>query len=340
MIQDLKADSARWEQERRAASRTGGGTTHSSQTNGIVRNSNSPTGSREQARGQDYNTWKNRQERGVQDYETTYPASGGMAMDIDYPPKPVNSPSAYAAAPQYQVPASGYPAGAYPPQPPLGGAPGQYGGQGYAYPPQPPAQYPPGPQAGSGGYPGMPGPQAIPAGFGQDPYTHGSNYQTSPGYVTAGGAARPLVSSAAASRSLYAPTVAAPVYSDPNDPYAYAGAATSANDPFLGRGAYNVATNPAPAPSDDLGSPAGAQQPRTGYGGVPESQYDEVSALPPSSSTSTTPAQLVTSGGPPNPRHNRESEPRDARGDHRDHRARRSEADRDDRHASARHRHR
>ncbi|KAM7201416.1 hypothetical protein V8F20_004880 [Naviculisporaceae sp. PSN 640] len=319
MIQDLKADSARWEQERRAASRTGGG-------------------SREQARGQDYNTWKNRQERGVQDYETTYPSSGGMAMDIDYPPKPVNSPGAYNA-PQYQVPASGYPAGAYPPQPPLGGAPAQYGGQGYAYPPQPPAQYPPGPQGGSGGYPGMPGPQAIPAGFNQDPYTHGSNYQTSPSYVTAGGAPRPLVSSAAASRSLYAPTAAAPVYPDQNDPYAYAGAATSANDPFLGRGAYNVATNPTPASSDDLGSPAGAQQPRTGYGGVPESQYDEVSALPPSSSTSTTPAQLATSG-PPNPRHSRESEPRDTRGDHRDHRPRRSEPDRDDRHSSARHRHR
>ncbi|KAM7216643.1 hypothetical protein V8F06_007958 [Rhypophila decipiens] len=320
MIQDLKADSARWEQERRAASRTGGG-------------------SREQARGQDYNTWKNRQERGVQDYETTYP-SAGMAMDIDYPPNPVKAPGGYPA-PQYPVPTAGYPTGAYPPQPPLGGAPNQYPGQGYAYPPNPPAQYSPGPQTGADRYPGMP-PPAMPAGFGQDPnaYVHGSNYQSTPGYVASGGPARPLgVSSAAASRSLYAPTVAAPVYTDQGDPYGYASAATSSNDPFLGRGAYNVATNPTAASSDDLGSPAGAQQPRTGYGGVPESQFDEVSALPPSTSTSNTPAQLATSG-PPNPRHSRESEPREQRGDRRDHRSHRSDHDRDDNRHSARQRHR
>lgn len=339
MIQDLKADSARWEQERRAASRTGGGTTHSSQTNGILRNSNSPTGSREQARGQDYNSWKNRQERGVQDYETTYP-SAGMAMDIDYPPNTVKPPGGYPAPP-YPVPAANYPPGAYPPQPPLGGPPNQYGGQGYAYPPNPPTQYSPGPQTGAGGYPGMPGPPPMSAGFSQDPnvYVHGSNYQSTAGYVTSGGPPRPLgVSSAAASRSLYAPTVAAPVYPDQNDPYGYAGTATSANDPFLGRGAYNVATTPTPASSDDLGSPAGATQPRTGYAGAPESQFDEASSVPPSTSTSTTPAQLATSG-PSNPRHSRESEPREQRGDHRDHRPRRSEQDRDDRH-SGRHRHR
>ena len=341
MIQDLKADSARWEQERRAASRNGGGTQHLIQSNSsCVRRSNSPLGASrgDTARGpSDYNSWKNRQDRTAQDYETSYP--NPMAMDIDYPaPGPVKLPSGYPAAQYPGVAAPSYaPSSAYSPQP-IAPVQAGYAAPGYGYP-NPPAQY--SPQTGAGGYPGMAVP---PPAFGQESmYSHGSNYQTAPpGYVTSGGPTRSLgVSAAATSRSIYAPTLPAPVYADTTDPYGggYAPAATSSNDPFLGRGAYNITTNPTPASSDDLGSPAGTTQPRTGYGGIPD-QYDESSGIQaPTTSTSSTPAQLATSG-PSGSRRDRESEPREQRdrgdrGEHRDHRSRQ---DRDGRHRHGGHR--
>ncbi|KAK3695560.1 hypothetical protein B0T22DRAFT_508827 [Podospora appendiculata] len=194
MIQDLKADSSRWEAERRAASgRPGGagGTIHySSQPNGnFRRSSNSPlAGSREQTRGQsDYSTWKNRQQREQDAFvDTTY---GGMAMDIDsYPAPPVlgaSKTSGYGAGPYSAAQMSNYPAVSYPPQI-LPGA-GQYPAQPYGYPTNPPTQYSPGPQSGDR-YTGMAGPPAMAAQYGQDSsFIHGSNYQTSPpGYVTSG----------------------------------------------------------------------------------------------------------------------------------------------------------
>ncbi|KAK3331132.1 hypothetical protein B0H66DRAFT_90300 [Apodospora peruviana] len=339
MIQDLKADSARWEQERRAASRSGG-IMNSSETNGVFgRRSNSPLGSRDQARGQsDYSTWKNRQER-TQDMETTY----GSAMDIDYPavaPNPPRAPSGYPSAPYSGVQASGYPAPAYPPQ--LGAAQPAYAAPNYGYAPNP--QYPPQPGADPR-YPGMPGPPAISAGFSQDmAYVSGSNYGAAPSYVTSGpprGMGQLGVSSATASRTLYAPTAGSPVYgAEPADPYGYSSAATSANDPFLGRGAYNTtATNQVPASSDDLGSPAGTQQPRAGYGAVPDTQFEDppvLQAVP--TSSSGTQAQLASSGALATRRNDRESEPRERERDrdHREHRARRSEQE--DRHSTRHHR--
>ncbi|KAK0612297.1 hypothetical protein B0T17DRAFT_511513 [Bombardia bombarda] len=327
MIQDLKSDSARWEQERRAAtSRTGGGaggTMHSSQQNGMfVRSSNTPLGSREQARGQpDYSTWKNHQQRDADTFEAYNQAN---AMDVDYSAAPAAKNSIYNTGAYSGAQIPGYPATAAYPQ---GlGATAQYPTTAYGYA-APAAQYSPGPQTASDRYPGIPGPPTM-AGvpYGQDPtYVHGSNYQTSPGYVPTGPARMaPLVSSATASRSLYSAT-GAPVYGGDTDMYggypsATGSSATQAfpNDPLFGRG---------------------TTQPRQGYGAVPETQFDEhqtstIQGVP--TPTSSTTVQLASAG--PSTTRSRDSEPRDQRerDQHREHRPRRSEADRDERHGTDR----
>ncbi|KAK3337482.1 hypothetical protein B0T19DRAFT_438144 [Cercophora scortea] len=362
MIQDLKADSARWEAERRAASgRPGGagGTIHySSQPNGnFRRSSNSPlAGSREQPRGSsDYSTWKNRQQREQDPFSD--PAYGGMAMDIDsYPAPPVLGASktpGYGPGPYSGAQMGTYPAVSYPPQI-LPGA-GQYPAQAYGYPTNPATQYSPGPQSGDR-YPGLPGPPAMTAQYGQDSsFIHGSNYQTSPGYVTSGPVrTAPLsVSSAAPTGSLYVPMGGA--YGRETDYSSYpqpAGVPVAQNfpsDPLYGRGAYATATtNPPPASSDDLGSPAGTTQPpRQGYG-LPEPQYEEHQAPIPQAtptSTSDTAANPMATSGPSDARrNNRGSEPRQTEPsrDYREHRSRRSEQEREERLGTdrpAKHRH-
>ena len=330
---------------------------HSSQPNGMfVRSSNSPTGSREQRGQSDYSTWKNRQQR-EQDFQDTYGAPGGSAMDIDYPPATNAARTPGYNIPYSGAPAPGYPAPAYAAQ--AVGVGAQYPPQPYPYAAQPPpTQYSPGPPAAGlpvDRYPGMPGAAPIPAPFGQDAFVHGGHFQSAGqaipgGYVTSGPArTTPLsVSSAAASRSIY-PTAGA-VYPTDADPYGYGAAAGSTataafpNDPLYGRGAYNITTTTTQASSDDLGSPAGTSARPGGYPGVSEAQYDEhqaavLQAIP--TSASSTPAQMAGSG-PSAPRRDRDSEPRDREREreHRDHRARRPETDRDDRHAAERARHR
>ncbi|EGO51817.1 hypothetical protein NEUTE1DRAFT_50677 [Neurospora tetrasperma FGSC 2508] len=363
MIQDLKADSARWEQERRAASRSGGGTggtTHSSQHNGstFVRSSNSPTGQREQNRGSsDYSTWKNRQRE--QEHYDAYARDN--AMDVDYPPQPsapknpvYPPPNAYPGPPQPGPPT--YPPVSYTPQ--AAGIPAQYPPQAYPpYPTNPPApQYSPGPPNTGDRYPGMAAPPPMPTGgygqVGQEAsYVMGSDYRTQPNYVTSEPPRmppHPAISSAAPVRPMYTPTNGAPGY--PPAPDQYYGApipgssATQAYsaDPLYGRGgAYNVATtNPAQASSDNLGSPAGPTPTRQGYGHIPEPPFDNhqppvLSQVP--TSNSSTPAQMANSGPSPAPRRSpgRDSEPRER--EREQHRNRRPEQERDDR-DRARHR--
>jgi hypothetical protein len=366
MIQDLKSDSARWEQERRAAARSSGGgpggTMHSSQPNGMfVRSSNSPLG-REQARGSDYSTWKNRQRD--QDYDQAAYAAGS-AMDIDYPPASSVPKNPYGGVPYAGMQASGaYPPSAYVNQM-HGGMNAQFPGygyqnapaQGYAQPPQPAADR----------YPGMAPPPL--SAFGQAPdastFVHGSNYQTQPSYVTSGPIRLPPLpmASAAPSRTFAAPSSGAPGYGQETDMYGYPAASGAGipsiqafpSDPLYGRGAYATAsTNPLPAQasSDDLGSPAGTTPARPGYGTAPdppqfEDQNSSASSIMPTpASTSSAPSQQLPSPvQPPTARRDgRESEPRDR--EPRDHRnnnsnnnnnnSRRPDHDREDRHAAER----
>ncbi|KAK3996313.1 hypothetical protein QBC44DRAFT_365865 [Cladorrhinum sp. PSN332] len=330
MIQDLKADSARWEQERRASSRNaapGAG------------------GSREQPRGgpSDYSSWKNRQ-REQQEYDSAYAPS---AMDIDYnpaPPQPTNPH--YNAGPGYAgAPPAGYPQAPYPP-PVHPSGPQYQPAQSYGYPPNPPnQQYSPGPPGGDRF--GMAPPPPIPGTFAahsQDAgFIHGSNYSSAPGYATAGQPRMPplpMTSVSAPPRAAFnAPT--GPPYGGPEGDYGYAppaGNPTQAfpSDPLYGRGAYattTTTTNPPEASSDDLGSPAGTT-PRQGFGAAPEPPFDDHSSPVPTSAGSIPPAAAPapSSTGSATGRRDRDSEPRD-------HRQPRRDQDRgDDRHRN-RHRH-
>jgi hypothetical protein len=354
MIQDLKADSARWELERRAASRSSGagGTMHSSQPNGmsVRRNSNSPLGSRE-PRGQDsYAAWKT-QLREQQEFQPNY----ASAMEVEYA-----TPAGAAANPGYAGqqfpggPAANYTPATYPPQ----GQPvlaAQYQHQpGYGYAPNPPpAQYSPQPQTGADRYSAIP-PPPMPASYGQDPsaFIHGGNYQAAGGYSAAGPNRMPPAMphvSAAPPRTYNAPTAGTPVFGSEADPYAaYPPPGTPTpqgypTDALYGRGAYTTATTKPPeASSDVLGSPAGAPQQRPGYVAPPDPQYDDPQnpGLKATTPTTTAPPQMPPAGAPA-ARRDRDSEPRERERDHRDHRTRRSEPERDDRHADRnRHRHR
>ncbi|AEO54986.1 hypothetical protein MYCTH_2298271 [Thermothelomyces thermophilus ATCC 42464] len=319
MIQDLKADSARWEQERRAASRTSGG---------------GAGGSRE-PRGQDYSSWKNSQREAQ--YDAQY---GGSSMDIDYAPPPGTAATPVYTGQQYAgPPPANYPPATYPP--PVHPPPAQYQTQpGYAYPPNPPppAQYSPPPQTSGDRHPGIHAPP-ISGSYSQDPgaYVYGSNYQAVGGYPAPGpNRMQPPVphGSAPPPRTYNAPPTGSPGYGTEPD-YAYPPpVGTPANqsypiDPAYGRGAYTTATTKPPeASSDVLGSPAGPTQ-RPAYASPPEPPYDahQTPALQPSTTpTTTAPAPLPTGSAPP-PRRDplRDSEPRDPRG------ARRPEPEREDR---------
>jgi hypothetical protein len=338
MIQDLKADSARWEQERRASARNaapGAG------------------GSREQPRGgpSDYSSWKNRQ-REQQEYDSTYASS---AMDIDYNTAPPSAPPPnphYAAGQGYPgaPPPQGYPQAAYPPpiHPP---APQYQPAQAYGYPPNPPgSQYSPGPQQSGDRF--MAPPPPIQGSFPAHPqdagFIHGSNYSSASGYATAGQPRMPplpMTSVSAPPRTTYS-VPSGPPYGPEGD-YGYAPPAGNPapqafpSDPLYGRGAYATTTkitHPPEASSDELGSPAGTT-PRQGFGAAPEPPFDDHSSPVPSSAatipttTATTPSSNAGSAAG---RRERDSEPRDR--DMRDHRQRRDQERVDDRHRNRHHR--
>ncbi|KAK0717190.1 hypothetical protein B0T26DRAFT_602787, partial [Lasiosphaeria miniovina] len=323
MIQDLKQDSARWEQERRAASRSSGGgaggTMHSSQPNGAyLRSSNSPVGAREQARGgpSDYSTWKNRQQRDQETF-TDY-----GAMDIDYPsvPNPAKNVG-YNAVPYTGVPAPAYPPAAYPPQ--AHPAAPQFASQPYGYPGNLPAGYSSQPQTATDRYPGMAPPPAMAPAFAQDTaYIRGSDFRTGYGAPPPNVMPMPLTSGAP-SRTFPAPTGGAPGYGGDTDIYGYSTAAgNTANQAFPQDPQYGR-----------------VPRPPQGYGAVPEPQFDDQnSGLPPAPVAPNAAPAPMPNNGQPAARRDRDSEPRERERDH--HRSRRTEPDREDRHAAERERRR
>ncbi|KAL2198793.1 hypothetical protein P885DRAFT_76396 [Corynascus similis CBS 632.67] len=324
MIQDLKADSARWEQERRAAARSQGG---------------GAGGSRDH-RGQDYNAWKNSQREAQ--YEAQY---SGSAMDVDYaPPGPAATP-VYAGQPYAGAPPANYPPATYPPQ--VHAAPAQYQAQpGYPYPPNPPpTQYSPPPPTSGDRYSGI-HPPPVAGTYGQDAFVHGSNYQATGNYPPAGPnrMAPPVPhGSAPPSRTFNAPSAGTPVYGTEADRFGFSSPPVGAHantqhpiDPGYGRGAYATTTaTPREASSDVLGSPAGPTQ-RQGYAAPPDPQYDAHQNPPLQAATTPTtaaptPSPLPTGGaGPARRDHQRDSEPRDQhnRNDRGDYRRRTDERDR------------
>lgn len=316
---------------------------HSSQLNGMsVRRSNSPVARESRGPPNDYNAWKLQREK---EYETSYHPSS--AMDIDYPPASGGAGNPPYGSQPYLGGQPAYPPASYPP--PVHAPPAQYPAQPpYGYPPQPAQYSSPSPQTAGDRYSAMPPPPGPPA-YGQDPFIHGSNYQTAAGYATAGPARMPPPmphTTAAPSRTFSAPATGTPVYGTEPDPYypPPAGNPAAQNfpiDALHGRGAYATTKNPPPASSDDLGSPAGTT-PRQGYPAVPE-QYDDAQNPVLHSAASPANATPASAVGAPPPRRDRDrdSEPRERERDHRDHRARRTEPERDERHPDRnRHRHR
>ncbi len=103
MIQDLKADSARWEQERRSTSRSAGGAAGGdkllSKVNGVfVPGSNSPAApsSRDPPKYHTSETHHNRQYYGPTSATDAAHGAYGDAMAIDsYPNAPANPPRQY-----------------------------------------------------------------------------------------------------------------------------------------------------------------------------------------------------------------------------------------------------
>lgn len=333
MIEDLKADSARWEQERRAAARPGGGgsggTQHSSQASGLfVRSSsNSPVGSRDH-RGQDYNSWKNSQPE--HQYNSQY---GGSSMDVDYnPPHPTASaapPPPNYPAPQY----SGHAPGNYPPTtyaPPAHTAPhpASYAQPQSSYPyqpshPQPQYTPPPVAQTPAGIHP----PPPVTPGAYKPEFVQGASYQAVGGYPAPGPNRMPPpvpYGSAPPPRAYNAPPPAGTPGYGPEPDYAYpppVGAPANQSypiDPAYGRGAYTTATTKSPeASSDVLGSPTGPAQ-RPAYAAPPDPPYEAHQNPPLQPSTTPTtaaPAPLPTGSAAPPPRRDplRDSEPRDTR---------------------------
>lgn len=368
MIQDLKADSARWDAERRAASRGqpggAGGTELSSHPNAsFVRRSNSPTAI---PRGNDgYRNSETHQQR--QYYGPTSaadPAAYGDPMAVDpptYNQPPMRYPgtgnsgyngvnsatyAAHQAAHQqrYETQQASY-------GNPTSAA--QYAAaQQQTYSPGPPADI------------NMYGAASMPAGPGmvsQVPFGQPPSAQDPSQYVRgAAFAQNPMVtSSVAPNRNMYA--TAGAVYPTPGD-YSYSQTGgvplntagyTQPQDILYGRGSSSQQPNTIPAPSDYLASPAGNQPPvQTGYSTVgPGAPYKEAQTpsqiqsqnpvQPPSrNSVGPTPssqAQISSSGQ--NPSATATNARRDRDQDR--HRGRDGDRDRDsDRHAAERHAHR
>jgi hypothetical protein len=335
MIQDLKADSARWDAERRAASRSrpgvGGGTKLSSHpfTASLVRRSNSPTASIPRGDVDGYRSSEIHQQR--QHYGPTTDGQYGDAMAVDPPsynyssgqmqPPPtvrypgtgnsgyngVNSSGSFAAhqaahQPRYeaqQAPYSNNPVSAV-----------QYGVSQQSYSPGPPdvnmygaANMP----AASGMVSQAPFGQ-VPSAQDQAPYVRGAAFAAQAGM-------NPMAtSSAGPSRNMYAtaggtgyPAAAEYSYAQtggvPVNAAGYAAGYTQPQDILYGRGSSSQSPNTISAPSDYLASPTGNQtqaQTQTGYStAVPAAQYKEVQSHPQVGNQNAATSPSRNSVGPP-----------------------------------------
>ncbi|KAK5998972.1 hypothetical protein PT974_01356 [Cladobotryum mycophilum] len=282
MIEDLKADSARWDRERRA---------QTSRSGGIFASTDAPYGAPRQLTS-DPNTVQYRYSETHQSRQHHGPT------DPPYREDPYARDAQYEQQPRY--PGTGAPgytgaAGAYQPQqqgyaPPSGGAyGGGGGGGGYQQP-----QQSPGPQ-GAGYAPGPQGGPMMNQGYqGPDQPRAGSNV------------AAPL-------QPIYAtgpPPLAgypAPNYQYPSQaPTGTSAYAMQPQDPFFGRGAspsssdYPNSSSDVNSLSDFVASPAGqTTQPPQGY---PAQGYEET---PAPARTSATPSESQT---PPRESSNRLSD--------------------------------
>ena len=282
MIEDLKADSARWELERRQLARNSQGNS-SRDSNGFPRSSNSPVAQ-----------YLNSETR----YSRTQSSSANPQMDYEYDQQPQQPRYPGSGASDYRGMSNNYPqqqqAGGY-------GQPAGY------YPPGPVSQYPmPGaPQFGA--QPAVPNPYASQG----EPYTVGGHSRANPpmpaGYAdiynqgNPSGAQQRMAppipaipptypASTQSPQTGYPPTTQAanpansyypqvPVHAGAGPATSYAQAQTQ--DPRYGRGAYNDTTpSPPPQSSDYVASPASSAAP-SNFGPASAAQpYEEPSSVP------------------------------------------------------------
>lgn len=297
MIQDLKNDSARWEQERRKHS--SGGTKASRGSPDVFvrsRKSNSPPGSGR------YGGYSGAQ--GPSQYETSEPPYPSRSNRDSYevvPRYPGSDAPGYSGSggggpgpgPTYPQYDQAQQAGAY--------NNAQYGsGPGYA----PPA---------GGNFGGYNQQQAgSPAYGGQTPYGGSNAYGQSdsgPPYVNVGANSMER-SIDASSRSNYAPPYAGQGQPDPRNGYypqnQVPGGYTQPVDPFLGRGNAYPATSQA-----DYGT---STQPAASYQYVSDPSQNKTQTPPPravASPSTSTQAQIGSSSGSSHARHHRDRDNRD-----------------------------
>lgn len=263
MIDDLKADSARWEQERRAKSsrNASGGINVPRDSLNIPysRQSNSPTvqyhhsdtyARRQQGGPSEHNAYGN-----ARDYDTSqrspHPASDGPGYSGYAPPPPSG---------QYmqQQPQGGYPSGNPGAFPPSAG----YPGASKPFPQQDPG-YPPN------------GQQAMSYQQGQDTWVHGaarpmaSSYREPPQFPPGGMGSRDHMMTTPPSQGSYPPpqhpqAAYAPTGGDYYNAQPGAGFQTMPQDPHYGRGGqYQERTTSPPSskPSDRFAATTPAQPP-------------------------------------------------------------------------------
>ncbi|KXH44559.1 transcription factor RfeG [Colletotrichum nymphaeae SA-01] len=296
MIDDLKADSARWEAERRqqAARNSSGGTFASRDATALLsRRSNSPTAGYRQSE-----THSARQHYGPTD-STGYPDVGRDSYEstLRYPG---------SQAPGYS-----------------GNSAQGYSGSTPSYQQQPSSSY------SSGGYPysGQPDPRADPRYAGQSQM--GQGYGEPPYIATAANMAAqrnypadPYAGQPSRTPTSMAPPPGGPAYSSgsqvpagyptgyyPPSTSASYGSTPVASDPMYGRGAY-TALYPNPTSSTEsnyVASPAGgvAHPSLSGQGG---SQYDKPPAPRGSAPPSSSKAQTTSSGSSHSRRSERDSD--------------------------------
>lgn len=248
MIQDLKADSARWEQERRgaAARNAAGGTTIlGSMTGAYIRNSNSPIASSRSIPGSEYKdstTHYNRQANGPSvagSYTTARydNQTDAMMVDAAYPRYPGTGNSGYnGVSSSGYATQPGYAQGGFAPT-------SQYPVSQVQYAPVQTTDRYGGAFSGS-----IPAPSAP--GYGQSDFVQGAQYSTytpAPSVMAGPPAGAPV-------RTGYSAGAGQAVYSQ-SDPYYQSPGAGAANyaqvtqpiDSFYGRGVYySSRANPTP----------------------------------------------------------------------------------------------